>query len=980
MPLSAVHIRSRFTQSKTILANRGALVLFVACSLVATQAQNPTATITGTFKDLSGSPLSGVSVTLVNLTTDERHTIQSDALGIFRATSLVPANYSIQAERPETQRLEFKVEVVQASQTVDLGTLVMSPTSAAVSPASSEISNLPSPQATRAIEPVYEQVTVTARRVEEEVQSVPIPVSVISGPAIEKAAAFNVNRLKELIPTVQFYSSNPRNSAINIRGLGAPFGLTNDGIEPGVGFYVDGVFYARPAAATLDFLDLERIEVLRGPQGTLFGKNTTAGAINITTRRPSFTPESNFEVSFGNYGFVQAKGSITGPLTKKLAARLSFSGTQRDGFLYNVKTQDDVNDLNNLGFRTQFLYTPTDKMVILLSGDYTRQRPEGYAQLVSGVAPTLRPANRQWFGIASDLNYTPPSYNAFDRILDTDTPWQSNQDMGGGSVELDWTLGKGQLTSITAWRYWLWRPSNDRDFVGLPITTVSAAPSRQRQWTQEVRYAGTVNTRANYLVGAFIFQQVLNPAPFHKQEQGSAAARYLLAPSPAAATPGLLDGYGQNIDFDFRNFSGAVFGQLDYSLTNRLSIIPGLRFNYDSKKLNYDQQVYGGLQTTDPTLIALQRSVLAPLTYAADIGDNNVSGQLTLSYKLGENANAYGTFATGFKSIGLNLGGVPTDAAGNPIVSAATVRPESVRHFEVGVKTRPLPGLTVNLTAFNTGIRDFQTQVVNAQVGVLRGYLANAEKVRVRGIELDASYRVNENLNLYASGAFADGRYIAFRDAPPPLEDTGGPQSKDISGSILPGISKWAASFGGEFTKRASFLGQSGEVFARIDASYRSSFSSNPSFSQYLIVGSYALVNTRAGFRTPEGWAVSLWARNIGNISYFELLSAAPGNSGLFVGLPGDPRTFGVTLSKTFSFGTSGRSGRASSTKFKSEATSAHSSNHNAEEEFSSGGFDKQREGAKESSDNAESAVRHLPTRPGQWLTYGLNSLDTKGR
>jgi iron complex outermembrane receptor protein len=180
------------------------------------------------------------------------------------------------------------------------------------------------------------------------------------------------------------------------------------------------------------------------------------------------------------------------------------------------------------------------------------------------------------------------------------------------------------------------------------------------------------------------------------------------------------------------------------------------------------------------------------------------------------------------------------------------------------VKTRPLPGLTLNVTAFHTGIKDFQTQVVNAQVGVLRGYLANAEKVRVRGAELDSTYRVNDYLNLYGSVAFADGRYISFPDAPPPLEETGGPQAKDISGSVLPGLSKWAASFGAEFTKRASFLGQSGEFFARVDASYRSPFSSNPSYSRYLVVGSYALVNPRVGFRTRDGWSASsgraIWA------------------------------------------------------------------------------------------------------------------------
>ena len=747
---------------------------------------------------------------------------------------------------------------------------------------------------------VYESVTVTARRVEEEAQEVPIPVSVVSGALIDRAQAFNVNRLKELIPTVQFYSSNPRNSAINIRGLGSPFGLTNDGIEPGVGFYVDGVFYARPAAATLDFLDLERVEVLRGPQGTLFGKNTTAGAINITTRRPSFTPEANFELNYGNYGFVQAKASVSGPLSRKIAARLSFSGSQRDGMLYNVRTEDDVNDLNNLGVRGQVLFTPAPSLLVLFATDYTRQRPEGYAQVVAGVAPTLRPANRQYPGIAADFDYRPPSFNAFDRLIDTDIPWRSNQDMGGASVTVDWDRGPGVLTSITAWRFWDWDPSNDRDFIGLPVTTISAAPSKQRQWTQEVRYAGRISSGMNFLIGAFLFHQKLNTDPFHKQEQGAAAARFLLAPSALAATPGLLDGYGQNVNFDFSNTSSAVFGQIDYGLTNRLRLIPGLRLNYDQKDVVYDQQLYGGLETTDPALIALQRSILAPLSYKADAGDGNVSGQLTLAYKAGESANAYASYSTGFKSIGLNLGGVPTDAAGQPITSAATVRPERVRHLELGLKTQPLRNVTANITLFNTGIKDFQTQVVNAQVGVLRGYLANAEKVRVRGIELDANAMVTPELSVYIAAAYSDGRYLSFHDAPPPLEETGGPQVKDISGSVLPGISKWAFSAGGEYAKRGSLLSTTGTYFARVDTSYRSSFSSNPSASRYLIADGYGLVNPRAGFRSVDGWTISVWARNLLNTDYFELLAAAPGNSGLYTGLPGDRRTFGVSFGWTF--------------------------------------------------------------------------------
>ncbi len=208
----------------------------------------------------------------------------------------------------------------------------------------------------------------------------------VGGAQVEATGSFNVNRLKELVPTVQLYSSNPRNTTLNVRGLGSTFGLTNDGIDPGVGFYVDGVYYARPAVTTLDFIDVEQIEVLRGPQGTLFGKNTTAGAFNITTRKASFTPGANFEASYGNFGYIQAKASVTGPLiNKKLAGRLSFSGTQRDGLIYNVATQKYTNDVNNLGVRGQLLFTPTDKINITVAGDLSRQRHDGYAQVVAGV-------------------------------------------------------------------------------------------------------------------------------------------------------------------------------------------------------------------------------------------------------------------------------------------------------------------------------------------------------------------------------------------------------------------------------------------------------------------------------------------------------------------------------------------------------------------------------------------------------------------
>ena len=853
-----------------------ALRVFVAAAIVAiaapaaTSAQPVTGTITGTVRDASGGAIPGATVRVVNEKTRGAVDTTSDGQGAYRVAELPAGSYRLETTLDGFEPAA-RVIALESGQT-----------------ASIELTLTPAR--------LTEGVVVTARRVEEAAQDVPIPLSVVNRNLVENAGAFNVNRLKELIPTVQFYSTNPRNSAINIRGLGAPFGLTNDGLEPGVGLYVDGVFYSRPASATLDFLDVERIEVLRGPQGTLFGKNTTAGAINVTTRKPSFTKGADFELNLGDVGFVQAKASATGPLGKKVAARVSFSGTERGGTIYNATTDREVNGLNNAGIRGQILVAPSENVAVTWTTDYTRQRPEGYTQVVAGVAPTLRPANRQYPQIAADLDYTPPSFNAFDRVTDVDTPLRSYQDLGGSSLNLDWKVGRGLLTATAGWRFWNWNPSNDRDFIGLPVTTVSAAPSTHRQWSEEVRYAGLLSSRVNYVVGGFAYYQKIDSDPSFKQEQGSAAARFLLAPTPAAATPGLLDGYGFNQFIQYSNTSAAIFGQVDIAVTSRLRLLPGLRFNYDQKKVDFDQQIYGGLQTTDPVLIALQRSVLAPQQYTADVDDTNVSGQFTASYRVSDRINAYATYATGFKSVGLNLNGVPTDALNRPVLSAAVVKPEDTRNVEVGLKTQLARNLTANLTAYDTEIKDFQTQVTNASVGVLRGYLANAEKVRVRGFELDANTRVNTNFSFYGALAYTDGTYVSFPDAPPPLEDTGGPAAKDISGTVLPGISKWALSIGGEYSKEASIFHRPGQFFGAVDNSYRSDFSSSASYSKYLVVDGYSLVNLRAGFRAADGWTVYVWSRNLLDENYFELLTAAPGNTGLYVGQPGDGRTIGVTL------------------------------------------------------------------------------------
>lgn len=751
---------------------------------------------------------------------------------------------------------------------------------------------------------LLEEVVVTSRRREETIQSVPIPISVVGGALIDQTGAFNVNRVKELVPSLQLYTSNPRNTGINIRGLGSPFGLTNDGLDPGVGFYVDGVYYARPAAATLDFIDIDRIEVLRGPQGTLFGKNTTAGAINITSRKASFTPGADFEVSYGNYGYVQAKSSITGPLSKKLAGRLSFSGTQRDGVIDNIATGRATNDINNLGFRGQLLFEPTDNISITLAGDASRQRPDGYAQVVAGVVETKRPAYRQFNAIISDLNYTLPSLNAFDRKIDHDTPWRSLNDLGGVSLNVDAKVGPGTLTSTTAWRYWDWGPSNDRDFTGLQALAKSQNPSEHRNWSQEIRYAGQFSSRLSGVLGLFFIDQEVTT--HGNEESGKDQWRFVQSTtSNLWATPGLFEGFGARTTSSIKSKSASVFANADWEVTKGLHVLPGIRFNYDKKKVSYSRVASGGLETDDPALIALKNTVYGNQAYASDADENNFTYNLTLAYKASSRVNAYATYSTSFKPVGVNVAGLPV-ISGEVALDLATIKPEYVKHLEAGVKTSPIDNFTLNLTAFKTDIDDYQANVQSPQLGVNRGYIANAEKVRASGVELDANYRVNRNFNFYGAVAFTDGKYVTFTNAPLPLEETGqvidGVQVafKDISGQRLPGISKWAGSLGGEFTTATNFLSQAGKFFIGVDTYYRSAFSSSSSPSAFLNIEGYAILNARFGFRASGGTSISVWARNLLDKDYYEQLLPAGGNAGHYAGVLGDPRTFGVTVRQSF--------------------------------------------------------------------------------
>jgi iron complex outermembrane receptor protein len=223
-----------------------------------------------------------------------------------------------------------------------------------------------------------------------------------------------------------------------------------------------------------------------------------------------------------------------------------------------------------------------------------------------------------------------------------------------------------------------------------------------------------------------------------------------------------------------------------------------------------------------------------------------------------------------------------------------------VQHYELGVKTTPVPNATLNFVLYQTDIEDYQAQVQTADLAVNRGYLANAEEVQVKGFEIDGRL-VLGNFSIQGAYAYTDGKYVSFTNAPLPLEEVGAPVAfKDVSGGRLPGISKNAISLGGEYVRPLTLLGASGEFFVGLDGYYRSEFSSSPSPSQFLNVDSYTLLNGRIGFRTDDNWSAFLWSRNLTDKDYFEQLLPGAGNTGHYAAVLGDPRTWGATVRYAF--------------------------------------------------------------------------------
>lgn len=752
--------------------------------------------------------------------------------------------------------------------------------------------------------PEGEAIFVTARRREESSQDVPIALSVVDSETLENTGNFTLTQIQQLVPSLQVTATNPRNSNVNIRGLGANSAIAVDGLEYGVGFYVDGVYYGRPGQSQFDLIDLQQVEVLRGPQGTLFGKNTTAGALNISTREPSFDPELTVEGSLGDYSYHQIRASASLPVVAdKVAVRVSLADTHRNGFLTNTYDGSDAQDYDNFTARGQLLIKPSEDLKIRLIADFSRQKQHHFLTLVDGYFTSYANGDRipnNIFDRADRTGYTLPSGEAFDRKGTADAPFQANMKSFGISGNADWDLGPATLTSITAYRRWNWYPKNDVDGTSLSINKVLEVWNSQRQFSQELRIASNGTNKVNYVAGLYYFWQIVHGNG--RTAYGEDFAEWNL--DPATASPSaiaLTDLALTNFQADHysnpQTRSYAAFGQADWHINDALTLTAGLRYTHEDKKGSFKRfQVPSGLDLSGLTpaqlgaIAAIRNNPqfqLNEIGFAAKLSDDAFSGLVTLSYRPAPEVLLYGTYSRGSKSGGLN---VTAGGANRPVVD-----PETVDAFEVGLKSQLLNGkLIFNAAAFLTEIRDYQTTVSEAVPGttVSTQYLANIPKVRSKGLEADLSFAPSRWIRLTASAAYTDARFVNFSNSPQAPEKTNEGAVQDLSGRRLPGVSKFAYSLAADLAQPVS---ADLEIYAHADWLHRSSFNSTPTNSIYGTVPGYGILNGRLGLRTDGGVIdVSVWARNLLDKNYY--INRAGGSFGLITAMIGEPRTAGATV------------------------------------------------------------------------------------
>lgn len=732
-------------------------------------------------------------------------------------------------------------------------------------------------------------ILVTARRREEKLQDIPIAVSAVSGNTLAEQRIYRIADFAAKLPNFAAVQQNTRVSGLYIRGLGG--NANNDGAESGVGLIVDNVFYTHVGFSWLDFVDLDHIELVRGPQGTLLGKNTTIGAVVVTTKKPSFDPELNLEAGYANHDRLQLRANATGPLIDDtLAYRLTFSRDRGGGWATNAYDGKKYLDTNRWSLRGQLLFQSGPVTSRLIAEHYETSEYNNYypafADATSFANGTPRAA--AWENkLKSIFGYT-PNYDV-GHNANLNTQERIGTKVTGVSNELTVDLGGPTLTSVSAWRRLRFRPRNDSD--NSPLSILRAGYDVDvDQYSQELRLASPSGGAFEYQVGAYFLREDL--VSNNRTNFQSDSTRYFLtgALPTAALLPAILDGVEYDQYGKLQVTSGALFGQASYHFTDRLSLTAGLRYTSEKKKASNTAYSFGGADLPT-TLQPARTAIINAFGGIFDVADkrttNSWSWLVNPSFKISDDVLLYASVSYGEKSGAANLGVTP----GKPII----IDPEKSTDYEVGIKSTLADGrVTLNANLYWNDIKDFQAVQLDPTRLALGNFLGNAARVRLRGVEVEAAGRLTDGVNLSFSGAFNDAIYRSYANAPTPVEFTyaGGPSSVDLSGKRVIGAAKWTGQVSLDYdrpiTDRFNLTGY-------VNQTYRSKSNLLNPLSAYGRQEAYGLTNIGIGIKTSDDrYWVQLWARNLFDKRYAIGVGAANAVSP-FIKVLGDPRTFGIT-------------------------------------------------------------------------------------
>ncbi|WP_137970997.1 TonB-dependent receptor [Pseudomonas sp. F(2018)] len=691
-------------------------------------------------------------------------------------------------------------------------------------------------------------VTVTATRREASLQEVPVAVSVIDGEQLERGNRNNVAAIVQEVPTLNYRAgASNKDTSLFIRGVGTI--STSPGVEPTVATVVDGVVFGRPGQSTLDLLDLQRIEVLRGPQGTLFGKNASAGVLNVISKDAPEETSGYVDYShFGGGNENRLRFGLGGRLTDSLKGSLSTLWGDYDGNVENVYNGHDVNGYERKGVRGKLEFEPNEDFKFTLIGDYM----DGEDTLPSGVVTSANAA------FATQLRPVTPSKH--NRDINSDYKTHVEDTNTGLSGQADWKLGDFTLTSITAWRGWDNTQYQDGDRRALLPLTASHDKGEvdYDQYSQEFRLTSPKGEFNEYVLGAYYFH-------------GKSDEIY----QRWSTNAGVLN--QGRADYSVTNDSVALFGENTFNFTDDFRALLGLRWTHDD--LEYDHR---RVSTSATAVTGIQPSTSSE----GSVDEDGFSGRTGLQYDFTDNLTGYLTYSRGYKGPAYNtfFNMQPRDTE--------ALKPETSDSYELGLKSTAWDNrLTANLAVFHTDYDDYQANFFDTVANQVVTRLINAGSVKTQGIELDASLQATRQLKLSASLAYTKARVDHF-NCPP-----GAAATCDIDGGRLPFTPDWKSYVRADYSIP---LDNGLDVELSTDYSWQDEVQFSLDQNPDTVQGAYGIWNASIALADyNDGWRVALLGKNLADKSYAQ--SLASGGTYIYRAVPrDDQRYFGVQLRKDF--------------------------------------------------------------------------------